>query len=81
MPTKSGFAELSPARSTVSGLNRCGYFVQARILRHQLMVTCLDFLKNGFDFKGFDFDFGFKAFYVLKKSGVAINYCRVNIYT
>jgi hypothetical protein len=33
------------------------------------MVTCLDFLKNGFDFK---------AFYVLKKSGVAINYCRVN---
>jgi hypothetical protein len=28
------------------------------------MVTCLDFLKNGFDFK--DFDFYFKAFYVLK---------------
>jgi hypothetical protein len=41
------------------------------------MVTCLDFLKkNGFDFKDFDFDF--KAFYVLKKPGVAINYCRVN---
>jgi hypothetical protein len=33
------------------GLNRWGYFVQARILRHQIMVTCLDFLKNGFDFK------------------------------
>jgi hypothetical protein len=32
------------------------------------MVICLDFLKNGFDFK---------AFYVLKKSGVAVNYCRV----
>jgi hypothetical protein len=31
-----------------------------------MMVTCLDFLKNGFDFKAFDFDFGFKAFYVLK---------------
>jgi hypothetical protein len=34
------------------------------------MVTCLDFLKNGFDFKDFDFDFdfdfNFKAFYVLK---------------
>jgi hypothetical protein len=44
------------------------------------MVTCLDFLKNGFDFKDFDFDFDFdfKAFYVLKKSGVAINYCRIN---
>jgi hypothetical protein len=41
-----------------------------------MMVTCLDFFKNGFDFKDFDFDF--KAFYVLKKSGVAINYCRVN---
>jgi hypothetical protein len=76
MPTGSDFAEVSPARSTVSDLNRWGYFVQARILRHQLMVTCLDFLKNGFDFKDFDFDF--KDFYVLKKSGVAINYCRVN---
>jgi hypothetical protein len=65
MPTGSDFAEPSPARSTVSNLNRWGYFVQARILRDQLMVTCLDFLKNGFDFKAFDFDFD----YVLKKSG------------
>jgi hypothetical protein len=78
MPTASAFAAPPPARSTLSDLNRWGYFVQARILSHQTMVTCLDFLKNGFDFKAFDFDFGFKTFYVLKKSGVAVNYCRVN---
>jgi hypothetical protein len=59
MPTVSDFADPPPARSTLSDLNLWGYFVQARILRDQLMVTCLDFLKNGFDFKGFDFDFDF----------------------
>jgi hypothetical protein len=57
MPTVSDFADPPPARSALSDLNQWGYFVQARILRHQLMVTCLDFLKNGFDFKDFDFIF------------------------
>jgi hypothetical protein len=48
MPTVSDFADPPPARSALSDLNLWGYFVQARILSHQLMVTCLDFSKNGF---------------------------------
>jgi hypothetical protein len=39
--------------------------VQATLPQNQIPLACLDFLKNGFDFKNFDFD-------------VAVNYCRVD---